>query len=534
MLSLRLPSMYFCDRILNLMREKFGVVDIFAGPGGLAEGFSRLKGSPFRVELSIENEPSAHRTLRLRSFLHQFGDEIPAFYHEMLNAGQMPEESQLAKSHPDEWSEAERIAQLLTLSEGNRPRVEELLDPIINTYGRNTILVGGPPCQVYSLVGRSRNVGNPHYKGDRDHRHQLYREYIHILEYLRPAVFVMENVKGMLSSRLGEQQIFPLVRQDLESIGRADDQGYSLLTVGGVNSGKLSTLWAEPNHRDFIVRAEKYGVPQRRHRIIIIGIRNDIACSLPNQVFGEGLLSHTSGCVNAEAVLRNMPLLRSGLSRESDSQQRWINAVRDSYGELESLNLGSEFERELSQSRSRFEAESPNLPRGAWEPNGAGPEIPDDLRDWLIPSSLQCLPNNETRGHIREDLTRYLFAALSTLAYGAPPKASDFPSELAPAHRNWTSGNFADRFRVQRWDTPSTTITSHISKDGHYFIHPDPAQCRSLTVREAARLQTFPDDYVFMGNRTQQYVQVGNAVPPYLARQIANGLASVLLQGEAV
>jgi DNA (cytosine-5)-methyltransferase 1 len=509
--------MYFCDRTLNLMREKFGVVDIFAGPGGLAEGFSRVKGSPFRVELSIENEPSAHRTLRLRSFLHQFGDEIPAFYHEMLNAGQMPEESQLVKSHPDEWSEAERIAQLLTLSEGNRPRVEELLDPIINTYDRNTILVGGPPCQVYSLVGRSRNVGNPHYKGDRDHRHQLYREYIHILEYLRPAAFVMENVKGMLSSRLGEQQIFPLVRQDLESIGQADNQGYSLLTVSGVNSGKQSTLWVEPNHRDFIVRSERYGVPQRRHRIIIIGIRNDIARSLPNQVFREGLLPQTPGCVHAEAVLRNMPLLRSGLSRESDSLERWIDAVRDSYGELESLNLGSE-----------FEAESARLLRGAQEPNGAGPEIPDDLRGWLIPSSLHSLPNNETRGHIREDLTRYLFAALSTLAQGAPPKASDFPSELAPAHRNWSSGNFADRFRVQRWDAPSTTITSHISKDGHYFIHPDPAQCRSLTVREAARLQTFPDDYVFMGNRTQQYVQVGNAVPPFLAWQIAASLRALL------
>lgn len=129
---------------------------------------------------------------------------------------------------------------------------------------------------------------------------------------------------------------------------------------------------------------------------------------------------------------------------------------------------------------------------------------------------------------MRADLSRYAFAAAFAQVFERSPKANEFPELLAPKHNNWKTGKFADRFRVQIWGRPSTTVTSHISKDGHYFIHPDLSQCRSLTVREAARLQTFPDNYLFEGNRTQQFVQVGNAVPPLMAKQIAVGLAELL------
>ena len=140
------------------------------------------------------------------------------------------------------------------------------------------------------------------------------------------------------------------------------------------------------------------------------------------------------------------------------------------------------------------------------------------------------LPNHVTRSHMPDDLARYLFAAVFAATYGHSPTARTFPEHLAPNHRNWTSGKFSDRFRVQVAHEPSRTITSHIAKDGHYYIHPDPSQCRALTVREAARLQTFPDNYLVRGNRTQQYVQVGNAVPPYLAHQIAESLRPALAQ----
>ena len=135
--------------------------------------------------------------------------------------------------------------------------------------------------------------------------------------------------------------------------------------------------------------------------------------------------------------------------------------------------------------------------------------------------------NHQSKSHMKSDLWRYFFSACYSKAHRKSPLLTDYPEILLPNHKNATPENtkFLDRFKVQVGDRPASTVTSHISKDGHFFIHHDPAQCRAWSVREAARVQTFPDNYFFEGNRTAQYKQVGNAVPPLLAYQIADVVA---------
>jgi DNA (cytosine-5)-methyltransferase 1 len=256
-----------------------------------------------------------------------------------------------------------------------------------------------------------------------------------------------------------------------------------------------------------VVRAEEFGIPQRRHRVILVGIRSDLAGrELPT-------LTRVREQMPAKKALAGLPLVRSGLSKAEDSDDSWVKAVKASLR----CDWLPQVDRDV---RTRIRSVLNNLVAPA---AGRGGEF--------IGKGARPVLNHSTRGHIVEDLHRYLFSSCFADVRGSAPVLAEFPVALLPAHANVrgdaSDAVFGDRFRTQVSGEPSTTVTSHISKDGHYYIHPDPSQCRSLTVREAARLQTFPDDYFFCGPRTAQYHQVGNAVPPGLAERIAASVAAL-------
>ncbi|KQZ51762.1 DNA cytosine methyltransferase [Ensifer sp. Root558] len=511
------------------MPSTFGIVDLFAGPGGLGEGFASLVENghaPFRIGISVEKEASAHRTLKLRSFLREYQsrhDTLPTEFIE-FHAG-ITAEPDWSAIDAEAWRHAGNEARALELgSEAAATAIDGAIAKLKDEYD-DTILIGGPPCQAYSLVGRARAKGKIGYVPEEDARHYLFREYIRVLDRLRPAVFVMENVKGMLSSTVESRLVFEMLLEDLSSLGTGKDHHYELRAIRVQNG--MASLQEATQPSDFIVRAEQFGVPQRRHRVIIVGVRSDLA---DNAATAKIALSDSTRTVSD--VIASLPALRSGISRGRDDAASWQREVADAarrLGDIYRDRRDDSLHEAFANLPRRLTQDFPYPRMASSLPEGYG-RSNDELLRWLDRSDLRAFAQHETRGHMVSDLGRYLFAAVFGAVRGYSPKAADFPSALSPDHRNWDSGVFNDRFRVQLSNEASTTVTSHISKDGHYFIHPDPMQCRSLTVREAARLQTFPDDYLFLGNRTQQYVQVGNAVPPYLARQIAKLLLSSLTQ----
>lgn len=509
------------------MPASFGVVDLFAGPGGLGEGFSSMVDDaghhPFRISLSVEKENSAHRTLTLRKFLREYRQRhgyLPDRFIE-FHAGR-DTEPDWAAVDTESWRHAVGEARCLELgTESTAEFMDDTIDHIRRKYD-DTILIGGPPCQAYSLVGRSRSKGIRGYRAENDNRHFLFREYVRVLERLRPAAFVMENVKGMLSSKVESRLVFEMLVEHLSSLGTDDGHLYELRAIQIENGRAVLREPEKPS--DFVVQAEKFGVPQRRHRLFIVGIRSDLANAV-----SSASISVPDKIRSVEDTIGNLPPLRSGLSRKKDDPDDWRSVVVAAAQVLAGLIRSKDNEdiRDLFRAIADGSEVLPVSRSLNERPDNYGTSN-DELMRWLEEPQLRAIAQHETRGHMESDLGRYLFAAAFGRVRERSPKAAEFPFVLQPDHRNWTSGDFSDRFRVQLAHEPATTITSHISKDGHYFIHHDPRQCRSLTVREAARLQTFPDDYVFLGNRTQQYVQVGNAVPPFLARQIASLILQVI------
>jgi DNA (cytosine-5)-methyltransferase 1 len=534
------------------------IIDVFAGPGGLSEGFSRFSEfsrSPisFQTCLAIEKDPVAAKTLTLRSFFRQFEfKRAPEDYYNVIR--QKLSISDL-KRFP-EWDAAQAKVWNVELGAVEECELHSRIRGALKGE-RDWVLLGGPPCQAYSLMGRARMTGvgaaareenndleklrqQKRTLFETDNRHELYREYLRIVAVHQPAVFVMENVKGILSSTLPERdgiprrRVFEQIRQDLSDPWKALNRDPKIETLRSfckrhprpyrlypfVEFGK-DAIYDE----NFLIRSEHYGVPQKRHRVIILGIREDIkATPVPLAKVAPATVRDGIGL---------LPQLRSGVSKSDTDGAGWRHAVLQCLRKMGGATAGVS---KIALERA-LHPKAQELTRGRGFAVMKLPKPKSRLGVWLQDGRLGGFIQHEARSHMPSDLVRYLFAATTARAKGRSPKLEEWPAALLPLHRNIkvdgttgiakTSG-FSDRFKVQAWDEAASTITSHISKDGHYYIHPDPAQCRSLTVREAARLQTFPDNYFFCGTRTQQYQQIGNAVPPYLALQLAGVVAKLL------
>ena len=523
------------------------VIDLFAGPGGLGEGFSCLEHNGerlFNIKLSIEMDDNAHKTLELRSFTRQFPKgHIPIEYYQLLQENNLTRRNELRNKlferYPKEAEIAKNEAWKATLGVIPTETVDERIQKQLNGE-RNWVLIGGPPCQAYSLVGRARRQETTQLNHE-DNRVYLYKEYLRIIAVHQPAVFVMENVKGLLSAKLGEEKIFDWIKRDLNNpnivFPESDSAQYRIFSL--VTPAVEFDQQGNPKFNkdaDFLIEAEKYGVPQKRHRVILLGIREDL-----NLI--PGTLKKSKKAITLNEVIGDLPKIRSGISKTvvgqdlkngksrriykniQDSDETWCNYISEFRSEIVTWNGFKDKINDLPQE---------NLSKGSEYIPFSTPSSKNPLYHWFLDKRLKGVCNHESRAHLLEDLLRYEFSSIFAASYNRFPRLEEYgehSDKLIPDHKNVDSGKFTDRFRTQLAKQPATTVTSHISKDGHYFIHYDPDQCRSWTVREAARVQTFPDNYLFCGSRTAQFHQVGNAVPPFLAKQIAEIVSKLFKNG---
>lgn len=410
--------------------KELNYIDLFAGAGGLSEGFTR---SGFKPIAHVEMNKDACDTLRTRGayyWLKENGKE--KIYFDYLKSEK--------KDKSELWNKVPKnIINSVINSEISKESLPDIFTIIDNELkGRNVdLIIGGPPCQAYSVAGRARK------DMESDPRNHLYKHYVKFLEKYQPKMFVFENVPGILSAKNGEylHKIFKSVR----------DVGYEL----------------EIPPQNYL-NAKHFGVLQDRKRVIIIGWRKDLNLSYPK--FSQNDYPH--------------------------------QISRDLFSDLIPLKNGE----------GTFNAVPYKCDTSRY------------LKDTGIRGKLNfvtqhiCRPNNDN------DLEIYRIA-VDQWNKGRRLNYSELPERLIK-HSNTES--FTNRFQVVNGKGVSHTVVAHIAMDGHYYIHPDKSQNRSISIREAARIQSFPDDYYFEGSRTAAFKQIGNAVPVLMAEKIANEIKKLL------
>ncbi|MDB4634101.1 DNA cytosine methyltransferase [Rubripirellula sp.] len=537
----------------RINRNAIPIIDLFAGPGGMSEGFARYpfdnpQETIFRTSLGVEACDKAHATLTLRHFTHQFpSDSLPNEYYETLQKLTKPtfqSELEATRELYDRFGEEAQLAKDSALCEklgiGTRGKIARRIKRAVE-HKKHWVLLGGPPCQAFSNAGVSRNKGIEGYELNSDHRTYLYQEFVHVLKKQLPSVFVMENVPGMLACKIAGKSISKRIWTDLSNPEglkkRNPKKRYRLFSL---STGKPANINdSEETGKDFVVRMENYGVPQARHRVIILGIREDLELNELPMTLNSAV---PNTCL--EDVIADLPELRSGLSKD-DTPENWIKAISK-------LRLSAWYKRPQKKHKATIQLIKetlnkllvPDSDRGQnWSHYSTSPRA-KKLKHWYSDPKLKGTLNHTTKMHMASDLHRYLFATCFAKEgeENKSPLLSDFPQQLLPEHKNVQQAlikktlgqvGFKDRFTVQLPDKPASTITSHLHKDGHKFIHYDPKQCRAITPREAARIQTFPDNYYFCGGQSASYLQIGNAVPPVLSHQIAEIVEAVLRKAQA-
>lgn len=411
--------------------SKLNYIDLFAGAGGLSEGFIREKFEPVaHVEMSAE----AADTLKTRIAFHHFSQKKNlAKYYSYLK--QDISRNELWDSIP------QHLLDSVINEEISDKSIENIFQKIDSQHDKKKVdvIIGGPPCQAYSLVGRSRDPNRM--KGDK--RNFLFRYYAKFLIRYKPKYFVFENVLGLLTA--GNTKYLNEMLELFEEIGYSADMK--------------------------VLNAEEYGVLQKRRRVIIIGRKGKTKFHFPE------LQTMENNWQTKRDLFFDLPYLKPGQELEVADYTKSINEY-------------------LKKTETR---------------NG-----------------IDYTTQHITRNHNDRDLEIYSLAIDKWLNDRQRLKYNDIPKRLQ-THKNTEA--FLDRYKVIDPTGYSHTVVAHIAKDGHYYIYPDPKQVRSISVREAARIQSFPDDYFFEGGRTAAFKQIGNAVPPLMAGKIAASLKYLLLNG---
>lgn len=409
---------------MNKKTKRITYIDLFAGAGGLSEGFLDVGFEPVaHVEMNVD----ACKTLRTRAcYYYLKGHGNLERYYSYLR-GEITTDQLYQLVPKNVWNSV--ICE--TMNEKTMCGIFNKIDELImqEDVSKIDLIVGGPPCQAYSLAGRSRKCM------DDDPRNELYKLYFQALKRYKPAMFVFENVPGLVTAGRGSY---------LEDIlAKFESLGYKL---------------------DYKIEdASDFGVLQKRKRIILIGWKKKSEHSYPK--FKKITRDY---CV--ENIFQDLPSIQPGQSSDKYKEQKINEYLR-----------------------------------------GAGIRNQSDVLTWHV-----------ARGNNDRDRNIYKRAIEAWADGHKRLKYSDLPPEMT-THKN--RSGFLDRFKVVASDLPTShTMMAHISKDGHYYIHPDIRQARSITVREAARIQSFPDDFFFEGSRTSAFIQIGNAVPPLMAKAIATAL----------